>query len=63
VDTRESREMIEGSRDLVARVLGHGGTRSVDWGFIYSKVRDTLSKFYYEKTKQRPMVLPFMVKV
>ena len=63
VDTRESRDMIEESRDLVARVLDHGGARPADWGFIHPKVRDTLNKFYYEQTRRRPMVLPFMVKV
>jgi len=25
--------------------------------------RDTLDKFYYDRTKRRPMILPFMVKV
>ncbi len=63
VDTRESRDMLEGSCDLVARVLDHGGTRPADWGFIYAKVRDTLNKYYYEQTKRHPMVLPFMMKV
>ncbi len=63
VDTRESRDMINESRDLVAKALDHGGTRPADWGFINTKVRDTLNKFYYEQTRRRPMVLPFMVKV
>jgi len=63
IDTKESRDMIEESRDLVARVLDHGGTRPADWGYINTKVRDTLNKFYYEQTRRRPMVLPFMVKV
>jgi len=63
VDTRESRDMIEESRGLVARVLDHGGVRPADWGFINTKVRDTLTKFYYEQTRRRPMILPFMVKV
>jgi len=63
VDTRESRDMLDESRDLVARVLDHGGARPADWGFINTKVRDTLNKFYYKQTRRRPMVLPFMVKV
>ncbi len=63
VDTKESRDMIEESRQLVARVLDHGGDRPADWGFINTKVRDTLNKFYYDQTKRRPMILPFMVKV
>ncbi|UCH42712.1 MAG: ribonuclease J [Dehalococcoidales bacterium] len=63
VDTRESRDMIDESRDLVAETLNHSGDRPADWGFTHTKVRDTLSKFYYEQTRRRPMVLPFMVKV
>jgi len=63
VDPTESKDMIEASRDLVAKVLDHGGTRPADWGFISTKVRDTLNRFYYEQTRRRPMILPFMVKV
>ncbi len=65
VDTTESRDkdILEGSRDVVAKVLDHGGDRPADWGFINTKVRDTLNKYYYEQTRRRPMVLPFMLKV
>ncbi|MFC2062874.1 ribonuclease J [Chloroflexota bacterium] len=63
VDTRESKDMIDESRDAVAKILDRGGDRPADWSFISTKVRDTLNKFYYERTRRRPMVLPFMVKV
>jgi len=63
VDTRDAREMLNESRDLVARVLNHSGDRPTEWSFVNAKVRDTLHKFYYEQTKRRPMILPFMVKV
>jgi len=63
VDTRRFKGMIEESRDLLARTLDHSGDRAAEWSFINAKVRDTLDKFYYEKTKRRPMILPFMVKV
>ena len=63
VDTIESKDMIDKSRDLVARLLDHSSARSTEWSFINTKVRDTLNKFYYEQTKRRPMILPFMVKV
>ncbi len=63
VDTRESRDMLEESRNLIARTLDHGGDRPADWGFIHNKVRDILNRFYYEQTKRRPMIFPFMVKV
>jgi ribonuclease J len=63
VDTREAKDMIEESRDIVAKALDHSGARPADWGFIYAKVRDILHKFYYDQTKRRPMILPVMVKV
>jgi len=63
VDTREFKEMIEESRDLLAKVLDHSGGKATEWSFINAKVRDTLDRFYYDKTKLRPMILPFMVKV
>ena len=63
VDTRDFKTMIDESRDLVARILDHSGDRPAEWSFINTKVRDTLNKFYYDQTKLRPMILPFMVKV
>jgi ribonuclease J len=63
VDTRESKDMLEESRDLVAHTLDHSGTRPAEWSLVNTKVKDVLNKFYYEQTKRRPMILPFMVKV
>ncbi|MFH1650868.1 MAG: ribonuclease J [Chloroflexota bacterium] len=63
VDTRDFKDMLEESRDVIAQALDHGGSRSPEWSFINAKVRDILDKFYYDKTKRRPMILPFMVKV
>ena len=63
VDTREAKAMLDESRDLVARVLNRSGDRPAEWSFVNAKVRDTLNRFYYEQTKRRPMILPFMVKV
>jgi ribonuclease J len=63
VDTREFKDMIEESRDLLARTIDHSGARAAEWSFVNVKVRDVLDKFYYERTKLRPMILPFMVKV
>ncbi len=63
VDINECKDMLEESRDLVAKILDHGGKHTAEWGFADSKVRDALSRFYYEQTKRRPMILPVMVKV
>ena len=63
VDTRESNDMLEESRDLVAQTLAHSGKQPAEWSLVNDKIRDTLNRFYYEQTKRRPMILPFMVKV
>jgi len=63
VDTKEFKSMIDKSRDLVGQTLDHSGIRAAEWGFTNNKVKDTLEKFYYQQTKRRPMILPFMVKV
>jgi len=63
VDINESKGMLDESRDLVAKLLDHGGKHTAEWGFADSKVRDALNRFYYEHTKRRPMILPVMVKV
>ena len=63
VDTNESKDMLEESRDLVAKILDHGGKRSAELGFADGKVKNALNRFYYEQTKRRPMILPVMVNV
>ncbi len=63
VDTNEAKDMLDNSRDLVAQVLDHGGKHTAEWGFVTTKVRDKLNRFYYEQTKRRPMILPVVVKV
>jgi ribonuclease J len=65
VDTEsaESSQMLNDSCDLVAKVLDRDGKRLAEWGSVNNRVRDTLNKFYYERTRRRPMILPVMVKV
>jgi ribonuclease J len=58
VDTREFKDMMDESRALLAATLYHGGGHIAEWGLINTKVKDTLEKFYYNKTKRRPMILP-----
>jgi ribonuclease J len=63
IDTREFKDMMDESRELLARMLDHSGGRVSEWSFLNTKVKDTLEKFFYDRTKRRPMILPFMVKV
>jgi ribonuclease J len=63
MDPQEFDNLVEESRDVLVKTLAHIDHRATEWSFINSKVRDTLDKFYYDRTKRRPMILPFMVKV
>jgi ribonuclease J len=63
IDPKDFGDMMEESRELLAKTLDHSGGRVAEWSSINNKVRDTLEKFYYDRTKRRPMILPFMVKV
>jgi ribonuclease J len=63
MDPQDFESLVEPSRDVLVKSLDHGTGRPMEWSFINSKVRDALDRFYYDRTKRRPMILPFMVKV
>ncbi|HLC23246.1 MAG TPA: ribonuclease J [Dehalococcoidia bacterium] len=63
VDEKESPELLEQSRDLLAQALSRGGPHVAEWAYVSGKVKDTLSRFFYEQTKRRPMILPVLVEV
>ncbi len=63
VDAREFKDMIEESKDMLGRMLDHGSGKMAEWSYVNAKVKDALNRFYYERTKRRPMILPVMVKV
>jgi ribonuclease J len=63
VDMKEGEAILEQGRDLVMASLDHSGGRPLEWSFINTKVKDTLSKFFYEQTRRRPMILTTTVEV
>jgi ribonuclease J len=63
VDVVESKDMLDGARDLVADVLNHGRSHTSDRGFIDNEVKNALDKYFYDKTKRRPMILPVQVQI
>ncbi len=62
VDVDESEELMERSKGVVAASL-KGGEHRADFGDINARVRDALSKFLYDETRRRPMVLTVTVEV
>jgi len=63
VDMKEGEAILEQGRDLVKASLDRGDGRPLEWSFINTKVKDTLSKFFYEQTRRRPMILTTVVEV
>ncbi len=64
VYVRESEQLIEEAKEKVREALlvceKKGAT---EWASIKSHVREALSKYLYEKTKRRPMILPIIMEV
>lgn len=64
VYVKESEELIEGARKVAENILENCFNSDIsDLAAIRGKVRDAVSKFVYEKTKRRPMILPIIMEV
>jgi len=63
VDMKESEELLEPARDMVLTTLAHGSKHPTDRSSISTKIKDTLSKFFYEKTRRRPMIITTTIEV
>jgi ribonuclease J len=63
VHGREDQPLLEEAREVVLRALDHGGDTLADWSFASRKIRDSLGKFLYKKTRRRPMILPLVMEV
>lgn len=61
VYVRDAEELLsEAQRRVDAAVEKCGMDHIKDWTTIKTVVRDTLGKFFYEKTRRRPMILPII---
>jgi ribonuclease J len=64
VYVRESEELMEEAKERVKIALEKCELNSItEWAAIKSNVRDTLSKYLYERTRRRPMILPIIMEV
>lgn len=64
VYVRESEELMEEARVRVETALDRClDGRNVEWSAIKSGIRDALSRYLYEKTRRRPMILPIIMEV
>lgn len=64
VYVRESEKLMEEAREKVKQVLLDAlGRGTTEWAVLKSNVRDVLSKYLYDKTRRRPMILPIIMEV
>jgi ribonuclease J len=62
VYVRESEELMEQTRSAAKEAIEWCFDNDTnEWNAIKSKVRDDLSKFLYNKTKRKPMILPIII--
>jgi ribonuclease J len=62
VDVAEAREMLDAGCDLIADLLNQGSAYS-SGGVVDNEVKNALDKYFYDKTKRRPMILPVQMRV
>lgn len=64
VYVRESEMLIDEAKQKVKCVLDKCSEKGkVEWATYKSQIRDALSRFLYDKTRRRPMILPIITEV
>ena len=64
VYVRESESLMETARNLALEAVESCSRQGIhEWSAIKTRVRDALSKFLYEETRRRPMILPIIMEV
>lgn len=61
---RESEQLLEEARGRVGEALAQLDDKQMtQWGTLKNSMRDTLSRFLYERTQRRPIILPVVMEV
>ncbi len=64
VYVRESEEMMDNARKIVYNAVQACVEENLfEWNVIKLKIRDGLSKYLYEKTRRKPMILPIIMEI
>ncbi|WP_100487735.1 ribonuclease J [Sporolactobacillus pectinivorans] len=62
VYVRESEDLLDQANQIVSEVLSKALTQHVsEWSSLKSGIRDALSRYFFDKTKRRPMILPIIM--
>lgn len=64
VYVRESEQLLENARNVVNRALDYCYDNGIsDRTAVKNEVRDSLSRFLYQKTRRSPMILPVIMQI
>jgi ribonuclease J len=63
IDSGEEQKLIEKGRDVVTAALDHDKRRLGEPNFVDARVKDSLSRFFYEQVHRRPIIIPVVVEV
>jgi ribonuclease J len=63
VDSGAEQKLIAKGGDVVSAALDHDRKRLGERDFIDARVRDSLSRFFYEQIHRRPVIIPVVVEV
>jgi len=63
IGSGEEQKLIEKGRDVVLAALDHDTRRFREPGFVDARVRDSLSRFFYEQVHRHPVIIPVVVEV
>jgi len=58
INIEQGRALIEKSQDVVVAALNHDRKRLVERSFIDAKVKESLTKFFYQQTHRHPIIIP-----
>jgi ribonuclease J len=63
IDMEQNQALIEKSQDVVVAALNHDRKHPVEKSFADARVKDSLSRFFYEQTHRRPIIIPVTMEV
>jgi ribonuclease J len=63
IDSGGEQKLIEKGRDVVLAALDHDRKRLGERNFVDARVKDSLSRFFYEQIHRRPVIIPVVVEV
>jgi ribonuclease J len=63
IESGEEQKLVDKGRDVVLAALDHDRRRLNEPSFVDARVKDSLSRFFYEQIHRRPVIIPVVVEV